>query len=80
MPQPQTSESLLSQRIGQKIFLWLCVFIPLVMHTGIYNFALLPKRLVLQIALAILAILWVRDIRLKRTTIYSSPFDLPLLG
>lgn len=78
MAQHQHTKPLFSQRIGRIVLLILCALVPLVMHTNVYNFALLPKRLVLQFALLIIAIVWIQDLRTKRTSIHTSAFYLPL--
>lgn len=50
-----------SPDINSLIICVLCACIPILIHTGVYQFALLPKRLILQIGLCLVAIIWWRN-------------------
>ena len=78
MSKRQPKQQPASHQIGRTVFLILCVLVPLTLHTSVYNFDLLPKRLVLQSALCLIAAFWVYDLHTHRTTIHKSAFYLPL--
>ncbi|MFT5365815.1 MAG: O-antigen ligase/Flp pilus assembly protein TadD [Candidatus Latescibacterota bacterium] len=68
----------ISQHIGKYVFLTLCVIIPLILHTDVYQYALLPKRMVLLLGLFLISLLWLADIHSKQISFKKSPFYLPL--
>ena len=67
-----------SIRLGSLILCILCASIPIFMLTSVYNYALLPKRILLQFGLLIIAILWWLDCQNKKTDFFQSPLYLPL--
>ena len=69
---------MVSQRTGHIVFLLLCALVPLIIHTGVYSYALLPKRFILVLGLLAVAIAWAIDLRAKRTSLLHSPFYIPL--
>jgi len=64
--------------INSLIICILCACVPILIHTGVYHFALLPKRLILQLGLCIVAIIWWRKAQQQQTHHSAHILYLPL--
>lgn len=64
--------------LARNAFLFLAAGVPLIYHAGLYEFSLLPKRLLIQAVLLVLSCAWVMDLRAGRSVLRSSPLYLPL--
>ncbi len=74
----QGPDSPLSERIGRIGLLALFALVPLVHNADLYAFALLPKRLLVQVAVLIIALFWVLDHRAGRVpSLRTTPLNLP---
>lgn len=65
---------------GSLILCILCAGIPLVVLSGVYNYALLPKRILLQCGLSVIAISWWIDYKNKKAEWLPSALYLPLIA
>ena len=76
MPPKSTPHS--PSPLARNAFLFLAAGVPLIYHAGLYEFSLLPKRLLIQVALLALSCAWALDVRAGRTALRSSPLYLPI--
>ncbi len=65
------------ERVTRLCFLFLFVLVPLVYHSEVFSFALLPKRLILQVLLLVSAIFWVFGS--SRASIHKTSLNNPAL-
>lgn len=65
------------QRVTRLCFLILIVLVPLVYHSEVFSFALLPKRLILQVLLLVSALFWV--LGSGRPSIHKTGLNIPVL-
>ena len=76
----RSSERLRTERWSQLGFLALFVLVPLVYMGNLYTFDLLPKRLLVQIALLALSVSFLIDLRAGRIPgFHKTRFNLPVL-
>ena len=69
-----------SERVGRVGFLVLFAFVPLAYRSDLYGFTVIPKRLLVQVVLAVVAALWFLDRRAGRVPRPPrTPAALPIL-
>jgi O-antigen ligase len=68
-----------TRRFEETLLCLLAASIPLVLHTGVFDYAILPKRLLLQLGLLLLAARWWMKLKNEDSAFLSSPIILPLL-
>ncbi len=71
---------LFSERMSRFGMYILFCFVPLIYYGGLYSFTILPKRILVQLVLLLIAIAWLRDHRTNRSVpLHHSPLNLPIL-